>query len=472
MRRTLAALTASCLLAGCALGPKYERPAVKPPAAYRGAVGPARAASIADLPWWDVFRDEGLSKLVRESLRGNLELEAAAARVDEARAQAAIARSELFPTVSYTGGFQRTKGSFSFSQPVATGSTANAFFGALNASWEIDLWGRIRRTSEAGRAQLYATEAARRGVLLSLVSDVSAAWILLRELDEELMIARRTVESFRKTLDIFQRQYEGGVASKLAPARAEAALADVAATVPALEARIAAQENLIRVLLGRNPGPLPRSAPAGPVRTPPEIPPGIPAALLERRPDVRQAEETLVAANALVGAAIAEFLPRIGLTSFYGQASTELSAINNAGSNLWSLATTFSGPLVSGGRLYQQYKARKAQFEQARAAYEQTVLQAFREVSDALLDYRKSAEIERERERAVKALGEAVDLAQVRFLSGLSGYYEVLDAQQQLFPSEIALAQTRSQRLLAVVRLYKALGGGWRLSVEETGAKP
>jgi multidrug efflux system outer membrane protein len=192
--------------------------------------------------------------------------------------------------------------------------------------------------------------------------------------------------SLRKTLDIFQRQYEGGVASKLAPARAEAALADVAAAVPAIEARIAAQENLIRALLGRNPGPIARSGPAGPVRTPPEIPPGIPAALLERRPDA-PGRGNLVAANALVGAAIAEFFPKIGLTSFYGQASPELSAIDNAGSNLWSLATTFSGPLVNGGRLYQQYKARKAQFEQARAAYEQTVLQAFREVSDALLEY-------------------------------------------------------------------------------------
>ncbi len=472
MRRWLAAAAATSFLVGCALGPKYERPAMKPPGAYRGQVGPARAASIADLPWWEVFRDEAMAKLIRESLRGNLELEAAAARVDEARAQAAIARSELFPTVGYQGGFQRTKGSFSFAQPVATGSTANAFFGGLNATWEIDLWGRIRRVSEAGRAELYATEAARRGVLLSLVSEVAAAYIQLRELDEELVIARRTVGSFTRTLDIFQRQYEGGVASKLAPARAEAALGDAMATVPALEGRIAAQENLIRVLLGRDPGPIPRGGLPGPPVIPPEIPPGIPAALLERRPDVRQAEENLVAANALVGAAIAEFLPKIGLTSFYGQASQELSAINNSGSNVWTLATTFSGPLVNGGRLYQQYKARKAQFEQAKLGYEQTVLQAFREVSDALFDSRKLVEEEQARERAVRALQEAVDLAQVRFLSGLSGYYEVLDAQQQLFPAEMALARVRSARRLAVVSLYKALGGGWRLSVEETGAKP
>ncbi len=472
MRRWVAAAAAFGLLAGCALGPKYKRPEVKPPAAYRGQVGPARAASIADLPWWEVFRDDTLSKLIRESLGGNLDLLEAASRVDEARAQAAIARSELFPTVGYAGGFQRTKGSFSFSQPVATGNTANAFFGVLNASWEIDLWGRIRRTSQAGQADLFATEAARRGVLLGLVSDVATAYIQLRELDEELVIARQAVLSFRKTFDIFQRRYEGGVASKLAPARGEAALADAAATVPTLESRIVAQENLIRLLLGRDPGPIPRGVPLDQWTTPPEIPPGIPAALLERRPDVRQAEENLVAANALVGAAIAEFLPKIGLTSFYGQASPELSAINDAGSNLWSLATTFSGPIVNGGRLYEQYKARRAQFEQAKLNYERTVLRALREVSDALTEFRGLAEVERERERAVKALREAVDLSQVRFLSGLSGYYEVLDAQQQLFPAEIALSQTRGRRLLAVVTLYKALGGGWRLSVAETGAKP
>jgi multidrug efflux system outer membrane protein len=472
MRRRLAAATACCFLFGCAIGPGYKRPEVKPPAAYRNQVGPTRAASLADLPWWKVFQDDALSKLIRESLQANLDLRAAAARVREAHAQAIITRAELFPSVGYLGGFQRTKGSFSFSQPVSTGSTVNAFFGVLNASWEVDLWGRIRRMNEAGQAEYHATEAWRRGVLLSLVSDVAAAYIELRELDQELVITRRTVKSFQKTLDIFQRQYEGGVASKLAPARAEAALADAAAAVPALERQVGAQENLIRLLLGRAPGPVERGAPQVRVATPPEIPPGIPAALLDRRPDVRQAEDNLRAANARVGAAIADFLPRIGLTSFYGQASPELSQITDFRSNLWSLAASFSGPIVNGGREIGQYKARKAQFEEAKLGYEQTVLQALREVSDALLEYRTLEKEEKQREREAKALREAVDLSQSRFLSGLSGYYEVLDAQQQLFPAEIALSQARSRRLLAVVKLYKVLGGGWNFSVEATGAKP
>jgi multidrug efflux system outer membrane protein len=299
-------------------------------------------------------------------------------------------------------------------------------------------------------------------VLLSVVSQVAQSYFRLRELDRLLEIARGTTEAFQGTFDLFNRQLSGGVASGLQVSRAEAALGTAAATIPDIERQIVAEENLLSFLLGRNPGPIPRGSALTEQPIPGEIPAGLPSALLERRPDVRQAEQQLVAANANVGAAIASFFPTLSLTAAFGGLSPEISTLFTAGKN-WSIAATLAGPIFQGGRLKNQLAANRAVFEELAAAYESTVRNAFGEVSTALVAHEKLAQVEEQQARTVNAYREAVRLANIRYLAGLSSYVEVLDAQQQLFPAEISLAQTRSARLANLVTLYRALGGGWNL---------
>jgi multidrug efflux system outer membrane protein len=459
--RRLAALVLVGLTAGCALGPNYKRPPVTAPDATRGQVGGPEAASLADQPWWEVFDDDPLKALIEEALRSNYDLRTATWRVEEFRARAGIARSQLFPQIDYNGSWTRTRQS-----ALITGAPALAPYSYydvnLGASWEIDLWGRIRRLSEASLAQFLATEEARRGVLLSVVSEVAEAYFELRMLDARLEIDKRTTEAFQGTYDLFSRQSAGGIASQLEVARAEAALNTAAATVPNVERQIVAQENLLCFLLGRNPGPIPRGASLTEQRIPPEVPAGLPSALLERRPDVRQAEQQLVSANANVGAALASFFPTISLTGSYGAVSSDVSALFPAGKT-WSFTAGLTGPLFHGLALKNQYEANLALFEEAKSQYESTVTNAFGEVSTALVAHQKLADAEERLARSVAAYQEAVSLANMRYVSGLSSYVEVLDAQQQLFPAEIALAQLRFDRLANFVELYKALGGGWNI---------
>ena len=319
--------------------------------------------------------------------------------------------------------------------------------------------GRIRRLIESARAQYLATEEARRGVLLSLVSDVAIAYFDLRELDQELEIAKRTTIAFQGTLDLFNRRLGGGAASALETSRAEASLGQVAAQVPEIERAIAARENQINLLLGRNPQPIPRDGPFTPL--PPEVPPGLPSTLLERRPDVRQAEQVLVAANANIGVAKANFFPRLSLTGLFGNVSPELGNLFSKGKT-WSFGAGLLGPLFQGGAIKRNYEVARAQWEQARIRYEATATSAFGEVSSALVDRTKLVETERQRARTVAAYREAVRLANIRYTSGLSAYFEVLDAQQQLYPAEVSLALTRRDQLVAVANLYRTLGGGWQ----------
>jgi len=309
----------------------------------------------------------------------------------------------------------------------------------------------------------------RRGVVLSLVTDVAQAYLELRELDFELEIAIRTRDSFQETLDLFERRYRGGVGNKLATSRAEAALASTASTIPEFERQIVVKENQLSILLGRPPGAIPRGIALSEQSLPPSVPAGLPAGLLERRPDVLQAEQNIVAANALVGVAIADFLPRIGLTTLYGGQSSELENVVKSAGTVWSIGAALSGPLFQGGRLYYAYKGNVAAREETRLAYEKTVLNALAEVSNALVSRQKFAASQVELERQVVALNNAVRLSTVRYTDGLAGYYEVVDSQQQLFPAEIALARTRLNELTSFVQLYRALGGGWRA---EEGAHP
>ncbi len=459
-------------LSSCSLGPLYQRPTVAAPEVYRGQTEAREASSFADLPWWEVFHDEALKELIDESLRNNYDLRVAAARVEQARALVGVARSELFPQTGYEGDIGRSHSISQLSVVTPSGQTSNAFRGVFNLAWEIDVWGRIRRSTEAALAELLANEEFRRGVVLSLVSEVAQAYFELRELDLELEIARRTVESFQRTYDLFSRRLQLGVASKLETARAEAALASTSATIPNLERFIVAKENQINVLLGRPPGPIARGAVLTEQVFPPGTPTGLPSQLLERRPDIRQAEQTLIAANARIGVAQANFFPRIGLTSLFGGASTDIENIVKGSGNIWSVAEQMTGPMLQGGRIYSNYQATIAQWEQAKLRYEQAVITALQEVSNALVSQQKLAEVQQEQERAVAALRESVRLATLRYTGGFATYFEVIEAQQQLFPAENALAQVRRDQLIAVIQLYRALGGGWAAYAEQAQPPP
>jgi len=445
-------------LAGCAVGPDYERPAIETPSEFRSEIGPEESASLADLPWWEVYQDEALQRLIEEALDNNFDLLTAAARVEQARAQVGIERSAIFPQVGYEGAAQRGQ---IFTGLQSPNPTINSFLGAFNMAWELDVWGRIRRASEASLANLMATEDVRRGVVQSLVTDVAAAYFDLLELDLEMEIAIRTTDSFKQTLDLFERQYLGGVGNKLETSRAAAALAQTAAAIPSLENRIVAKENQLNILLGRYPGPIPRGRPLVEQTLVLQAPPGLPSTLLERRPDIQQAEQNIVAANALVGVAVANFFPRIGLTSVYGGQSTELENVVKGPGSIWAIAAQLSGPIFQGGALIESYRGQKALFDQARFQWAQVIVSAFAEVSNALTAQQKLDDVRAQQEIAVGALKEAVRLANLRYVGGLATYFEVLEAQQQLFPAENQLAQTRRDQLLATVALYKALGGGW-----------
>lgn len=450
-------------LAGCAVGPNYQRPTVTAPGNFRNAPEAVATNSFADLPWWDVYQDETLKALIHTALTNNFDVRIAATRVEQARAIRAQAGSQFLPTVGYGGGVSRGRNEFLATPNPNNGSTGDAALATLSAAWEIDLWGRIRRLNESARAQYLASEEARRGVMLTLVSDVAQAYFELLELDLQLAIAQRTTVSFQETLRLFNDRLAGGVASRLDVSRAEGALATIAAQVPEVERQIALKENQINVLLGRNPGPVARNATLLQQSLPPEVPAGLPSALLERRPDIRAAEQSLRSANAQVGVAVAEYFPKIGLTALLGKVSPEVSDFTDSSANMWSLAGNAAGPLFQGGALRAQHRQAKAFHEQAKLTYEQKVLAAFQEVSNALVSREKFARAKVQSDLAVTAYQEAVKLSMQRYLAGNSSYFEVLEAQQLLFPAENSLARAEANQLLVIIQLYRSLGGGWNL---------
>lgn len=457
-------------LSGCVVGPQYKRPVVTVPDQHRGQATPAEAASLADQPWWEIFHDDSLKSLIAEALKNGYDVRLAAWRVEEARANAGIANSQRFPAIQgqVEAGYGR-QSHFS-SSPDAQGGLIQA---NINASWEFDLFGRIRHLNEAALAEYLASEEARRGVFLSLVSDVATNYFQLRELDLQLEIAKRSSADFQETFNLFDRRLQGGVASALETASAEASLASTAANIPDLERQIVAQENRLAFLLGRNPGPIARGAVLNDQFLPPDVPPGLPSDLLQRRPDLRQSEQNLIAANANVGVANADFFPRISLTGMLGTVSPQISQLFPAG-RTWTIGGGVLSPLFQGRLLREQYRAAEARWEQARVEYEQSVTNAFNEVSTALVAYQKFAEVEQQRARAVAADRQAAQIANQRYTAGLSSYLDVLQAQQQLYPAENLLAQARYNRLATLVQLYRALGGGWKLGDAEwpAGAGP
>jgi multidrug efflux system outer membrane protein len=331
----------------------------------------------------------------------------------------------------------------------------------LSAVWEIDLWGRLRRLRESARAQYLAAQEVRRGVAITLVSDVATAYFQLLQYDQELAIERVATNDYANSYRIFDERQQSGAASRLEPARAAAARANAAALIPQLELQVATAENQLNLLLGRNPGPIARNSLTNAPPLAPEIPPGLPSALLQRRPDVLAAEQLLIAANADIGANLANFFPQIGLTTLVGKVSPELSAFTAGTANAWNAGATLTGPLFEGGRRRAQYRAAKAKFAEAGAAYQQSVLTAFQEVSTALIARQKLGEIYACDGQAVTALTASVGLVRERYANGRAGYYEVLETQQELYPTQRARVQAQVGELTATIQLYKALGGGW-----------
>jgi multidrug efflux system outer membrane protein len=456
-------LLALVLISGCAVGPNYKKPAVDTPPNFRFA--PTQTTnSLGDLPWWQVFKDPYLQDLIHAALTNNYDLKQAIARVEQTRQLAVVARAPLFPSINYGGDVGRGRNAvFNSVAPLGDGFTRTSYEVNMNAAWEIDFWGRIRRLSEAARAQYLATDEARRGVMISLISDVATSYFQLLDLDREIAIEREATNAYTETLRIFNDRRLNGVASKLETDRAAAALANAAAIIPQLELQVANTENQINVLLGRPPGPVQRNSLQNWEQPSPEIPAGLPSDLLRRRPDVRSSEQLLIAANANIGANFANFFPRIGLTTFLGQASPDLSAIATGGAaNMWNIGATMAGPIFQGGALRAQYRAAKASFDEALSAYQQSVLVAMQEVSDALISRQKQGETLVHDNEAVVNLADAVQIATERYLNGKSSYFEVLQAQQELYPSQRAQVQTQVAEFIAVVQLYKALGGGWQ----------
>jgi outer membrane protein, multidrug efflux system len=459
----LITLFLALLLAGCAVGPAYKRPAVNAPQNFRGDTT-GQTNSLGDMPWWELFRDETLQALIRTALTNNYDVRIAAARVEQARAILAENRSVYFPQITYQGGVGDGRNVVAGMPYDVGGGAGKGYEASGNVSWEIDLWGRIRRLNESARAQFLATQEVRTNVMLSLITTMAADYFQLLALDQELQIARDTTNSFGQSFKLFSERLRGGVSSKLETAAAEAEEASAAATVPELERQIVLEENQISLLLGMNPGPIIRSRKLLEEMLPPDVPPGLPSALLERRPDIRQAEQLVRSANAQIGVAEADFYPRFSLTALFGQVSPELSTFTSGAANAWSVAANLAGPVFRGGLLKGQLHQARAAWEEAALQYQSSVLNALQEVSNALTAREKLARERVDQARAVVAYEEAVQVAGQRYTAGQANYYELLQEQQLLFPAENALTQTELNQLLAIVQLYRALGGGWQLS--------
>ena len=454
MRKIIVVALLPLFLAGCTVGPKYVRPAVQPPANFY-AEQQAAANSAADMAWWDLFKDPILQDLIREALKNNYDLQLAMARVEQERALLGVSRSQYYPQVAYGASISGQQ------SPTTPNHTYYSY--SFSTIWEIDLFGRIRKLNEVQRAAYFSSEEARRDVRLVVLSDVAQGYLQLRALDEQLAIARRTVKSFEETLDLFQRKFEGGAASGLEIARARGALSNVAAVIPDFERQIVAQENALNLLLGRNPGPIARGIALADQYDPPDIPAGLPATLLERRPDLRQSEQNLIAANANIGVAKANFFPTISLTGLLGGVSPQLSELTASG-KAWSIAGNLTGPIFTGGRLKNEYRASLAVHDQAKISFEKAVTQAFGEVSTSLSAHQQLLKAYREQLKSVEAYRESVQLSFIRYDSGLASYFEIVDAQIQLYPAESSSVSYDLGRKLAMVDLYRALGGGWKLS--------
>lgn len=457
------------LLAGCSLAPPYSRTPGEVPPEYRfqSLQGQPRPElhTLADLAWWEIFGDPELQHLIRTALEQNYDVQLAAARVAEARARVGVSRSLWLPQAGGAYAFQRQR----FSEksfppfPATVPPTGNINQLSLDLFWEIDLFGRLRSLTQAAQAELLASEWAQRAVLASVVAEVAQAYFELRTLDEQLLIAQATQKSFENSRKLVLLRFERGVVSGQDVAQVDALVHTAGARIAALKRQIAQQENRLCLLLGRNPQPVQRGKPLAELVVRSTVPAGLPSALLERRPDIRQAEEVLKAANFRIGAARAEFFPRITLTGLFGRQSAELADLFTGPAKIWSIGPAVTLPIFTGGRNYFLLQDAKAKKEQALILYQFTVRQAFREVADGLVSHAQLGEVRREQEALVKSNLEYSHLANLRYKGGLESFLAVLDADRQLFATQLDLAAVQRDQLLTLVQLYKALGGGWEI---------
>ena len=452
-------LSSAPFLVGCMSGQNYERPQMAPPPEYRFVENANQAQSLADAPWFQVFDDPTLQALIRDAIANNLDLKAAAARVEEARARAGIPKTYLYPQVDGVAGYS-VRGASSTSESDDTTHQSAAY--GFRLTWELDLFGKIRRQSESATALALASEQGRRGVIVTLVGDVATNYFLLRELDLQLNIARQTLRINDQTVSYFRDRLDGGVSNRLELDRIQANRSQTAAAIPSIENQIALVENAISLLLGRPPGSITRMGLTIEEPLPPPIPPGLPASLLERRPDVVGAEQLLVSANADIGAAKALFFPTISLTGFLGGVSGDVTTFLGGEGAVWQFGAGLLQPVFQAGRLKRNVEVMEARYNAALAEYQKSALNAYREVADSLVTIQKLASARIERQTGVVALTDAADLARARYDSGLASYIEILTADQDLFQQQLLLAQTRGAELRARAELYRALGGGWQ----------
>jgi multidrug efflux system outer membrane protein len=458
--KALAALCAAALLAGCTVGPDYVRPAVDPPPAWR--IDHEQAADLANTRWWQQFGDPALNQLIDEALRNNRDLLAAAARVEQFIGQLQATQAQFYPQIGYGVEASRNRSSRVGLPPLAAGADpySSLYKGALSAQWQVDLFGRVRRQSEAAQAQLYASEQGRRAVVLSLTTSVAASYIALRGLDRQLEIARATAANLADTQRIFQLRFKGGVVSQVEVEQINSQYEQAQAAIPALELQIAAQENLISTLLGRHPGPVARGRGIEQV-LPPGVPGGLPSTLLERRPDILQAEQDLIAANAGIGVARSLYFPDLTITGILGSTSAALADFLGSGSAAWALTAGLAGPIFSFGAIEGQVQSAEARQREALANYQRVVLNALRETNDALTGTVKKRTEAAAQMRRVLALREFARLSTLRFDNGYADYLEVLYAQNELFSVELAAVRTQVEAYTQIVNVYGAMGGGW-----------
>ena len=465
------ALLIAVLTAGCAMGPNYQRPVVQLPQSFRGPDAPPAAAasqtSFADLKWWEVFRDQQLQQLIREGLGQNYDLRDAVARVEEARANLGIVRSNQYPSVTASGSlqFDRLSRDGSLPLPATFVPSQNRNWGQAGVnllSFEIDIWGRLRRATESARASLLNSAENRNAVAATLVSDIATSYFNLRELETELEISQNTLNSRQQSLELIRMRRRGGVATDLDLRQGEQLVYTAAETIPTIQEQIEQTENRISLLLGENPGPIPREREYSALELPPDIPTGLPSALLERRPDIRAAEQALIAANANIGVARAAYFPQISLSGFLGGQSTQLSSLFTGPHTAWSFVPQITQPIFTAGRLKSNVRLAEAQRKSALVQYEKTIQAAFSEVSNALIAHQRVRESRVQQEALVTAIDERTRLAYVRYRGGVDTQLNALDADRDLFQAQISLAQIRLNELISVVQLYKALGGGWQ----------
>lgn len=458
MTRYIPALLASALLAGCMVGPDYQRPVVETPEAF--LYQPKDVAAEADIEWWKRFDDPVLDQLIDDALADNKTVKIAAARVEQAAGALTTQRAPLYPQVGYQGGAGRAR--FSEEGQPSTGikNPDNSYQILAGASWELDLWGRIRRLTEAAQANLLATQEARRGVILSLVSSVALNYLELRSLDGQLEISQRTLDNYAESLRLMELQYKYGRVSQMNVEQAKTRYETAAATIPQIKRLIVERENAISILLGKNPQSIPRGKSIFAL-TLPQVPPGLPSELLERRPDLLVAEQQLVAANAQIGAAKAQYYPTITLTAALGTVSTGLGGLFSGPARVWSYAGAFTGPIFTAGSIEGQVVQAEASQKAALLAYQQAIQNAFADVENSLVARTELTSQLEAQDRLVTARRNYARLAQLLYDGGYEPYSTVLQAEEQLFPSELDLVTVRAGLLASLVNIYKAMGGGW-----------